>query len=148
MHSTIIQATEHAAFTQRLYLFLNDLTLIRSLEGVFPLHLYLLLLLLLLLLPELLNPLQLLLHTGCLYCDHTLDVVSLHRAALLNLNGQLESDLLGHTTLLSLYLSHNLRLDRGENLDLWWQLRHSQDLGLRLRYLERRTGRGCNSNLT
>ena len=54
---------------------------------MFPLNFYLLLLLLLLLIPELLNPLQLLLHTGCLHCDHILNVVSLHRAALLNLNG-------------------------------------------------------------
>lgn len=42
--------------------------------------------------------------------------------------------MLGHTTLLSLYLSHNLRLDLRENLDLL-QLRHSNDLGLRLLYL-------------
>ena len=108
--------------------FLNDLTLVRSLEGVFTLSFYLLLLLLLLV-PELLNPLQLLLHTGCLHCDHTL---SLRSTVLLNLNGQLKFDLLGHTTLLGLYLSHNLRLDLRENLDLL-ELRHSNDLGLWLR---------------
>lgn len=124
------------------HLFLNDFTLIRSLEGVFPLNFYLLLFLLLLLIPELLNPLQLLLHTGCLHCNHILNLVSLHRAALLNLNGQLESELLGHTTLLSLYLSHNLRLDLGEDLDLLLQLWHSKDLGLWLLYLELRTGWG------
>lgn len=85
-HSTVIHTTQHAALTQCLYLFLNDFPLGRSLEGVFTLNLYLLLLLLLLI-PEMLNSLQLLLHTGCLHCDHTLSMLSLHSTALLNLNG-------------------------------------------------------------
>lgn len=113
---------------------------------MFTLNFYLLLLLLLLI-PELLNPLQLLLHTGCLYCDHTLNMLSLHSTVLLNLNGQLQSDLLGHTTLLSLYLSRNLRLDLRENLDLL-ERRHRNDLGLRLLCLWLRTGWGWNSNVT
>lgn len=127
------------------HLFLNDFTLVRSLEGVFTLHFYLLLLLLLLI-PELLNPLQLLSHTGCLHCDHTLSVLGLRSTVLLNVNGQLQFDLLGRTTLLSLYLSHNLRLDLRENLDLL-ELRHSDDLGLWLLRLWLRTGWGWNSNL-
>lgn len=49
--------------------------------------------------------------------------------------------MLGHTTLLSLHLSHNLGLDLRQNLDLL-QRRHSNDLGLRLLYLELRTGWG------
>lgn len=69
------------------HLFLNDFTLIRSLEGVFPLNFYLLLLLLLLLIPELLNPLQLLLHTGCLHCNHILNLVRLYTTVLLNVKG-------------------------------------------------------------
>lgn len=112
---------------------------------MFTLNFYLLLLLLLLI-PELLNPLQLLLHTGCLHCDHTLSMLSLCSTVLLNLNGQLQFDLLGHTTLLSLCLSHNLRLDLRENLDLL-ELRPSNDLGLWLLCLWLRTGWGWNSNL-
>lgn len=95
---------------------------------MFTLNFYLLLLLVLLI-PELLNPLQLLLHTGCLHWERTLSVLALRSTVWLNLNGQLQFDLLGHNTLLSLYLSHNLRLDLREDLDLL-ELWHSQDLGL------------------
>lgn len=79
-------------------------------------------------------------------CGHTLSMLSLCSTVLLNLNGQLQFDLLGHTTLLSLCLSHNLRLDLRENLDLL-ELRPSNDLGLWLLCLWLRTGWGWNSNL-
>lgn len=73
-------------------------------------------------------------------------MLGLRSTVLLNVNGQLQFDLLGRTTLLSLYLSHNLRLDLRENLDLL-ELRHSDDLGLWLLRLWLRTGWGWNSNL-
>lgn len=85
---------------------------------------------LLLLLPELLNPLQLFLNTGGLNSHHILDLMSLHWTCLLNLNRQLKLDLLRHSTLLGLYLSHNMGLKLGEYLDLLLKLRYGNHLCL------------------
>lgn len=69
------------------HLLLDDVTLVGSLERLFPLDLLLLLLVLLLL--DLLYPLQMLLDTRRLHGDHILDLVCLCGPGLLDLERQL-----------------------------------------------------------
>lgn len=92
---------------------------------------YLLLLFLLLLLPELLNSVQLLLHTSCLHCHHTANVLSLCWATLLDIKGYLKLDL-GHAALLGLHLSHNTGLQLRQDLNLLLELRHCNNASGRL----------------
>lgn len=88
---------------------------------------------------ELLNPATALAHWLPVLWPHS-DVVSLHRAALLNLNGQLSLICWGTPPCWACIWATTCDWIWREP-DLWWQLRHSQDLGAEAAVLGAEDGR-------